>query len=60
MFPRNDEVGTFHLIASNIIHKVKVYCGHGGLVIIISKQPIYPYITQRSEYRFDNLGKSIY
>ena len=29
----NDDVGIFHLPAYNIIHKGKICCGHGGLVI---------------------------
>ena len=34
----NDDVGIFHLPDYNIIHKGKVCCGHGGLVIYLSNQ----------------------
>ena len=44
----NDDVGIFHLPAYNIIHKGKICCGHGGLVIYLNNRYTQPYITQRS------------
>ena len=34
----NDDVGIFHLPAYNIIHKGKICCGHGGLVIYLNNR----------------------
>ena len=48
----NDDVGIFHCPAYNIIHKGKVCCGHGGLVIYLSNQYIH---TLRSDLYKDSI-----
>ena len=50
----NDEVGTFHLPAYNIIHQGKLCCGHGGLVIYLSNQYTNTSHTLRSDLYKDS------
>ena len=46
----NDDVGIFHLPAYNIIHKGKICCGHGGLVIYLNNRYTHTFVGVCTRY----------
>ena len=54
----NDDVGIFHLPAYNIIHKGKICCGHGGLVIYLNNR--YTHTLRSDLYKDSTIWEGLF
>ena len=54
----NDDASLFHLLGYNMIHKGKVCCGHGGLLIYLNTDF---YLKMRSDlYQYSDIWKALF
>ena len=54
----NDDVGIFHLPAYTIIHKGKLCCGHGGLVIYLNNR--YTHTLRSDLYKDSTIWEGLF